>query len=94
MDRLGQFLKRACSELGIGVNMEFTFRLRNGEMLSPYAHLPLLGARNGMLVFQRYDHIKPQTDEVTAAGFGFSVLDQPLKSEEFDCNCSGHLTSS
>ena len=43
-----------------------------------------LGAENGMLVVSDYDDVKAHLAEITKAGYGFSVLDEPSPLEGYD----------
>jgi hypothetical protein len=84
MKKLAEWLWRACAELSLRVELSFKFTLPNGLEVTAVARIYNLGAANGMLVFASYDEIRNITKELLAAGYGFSVLDEPSTREEFD----------
>ncbi len=84
MNRLSERLWRACSELGLQVELGFELTLSGGRELTAVALIRHLGAQNGMLIFKSYDEISSVTKELLDAGYGFSVLDEPSPNEEFE----------
>lgn len=84
MSRLVQWLWRACSELGVAVELGFKVQLPDKGMLETVARVPNLGAPNGMLIVRSYDDIKDYVEGLERSGYGFSVLDEPRAAEEFD----------
>jgi hypothetical protein len=63
--------KRLANELHIEVVTPFSFDSTNGPVEFT-ALLPEFGAKRGMVVDADWDVINPHTDELLAAGFGFS----------------------
>jgi len=62
----------------------FCLRLESGHDLKALFLVKHFGAPNGMLIFGNYEEVSPYIDEVVSAGYGFSVLDEPLEREEYD----------
>jgi len=71
--------RAAAVELGLDVVSPFDLVLSAGKDL----HVPLLvknfGARNGMLIVTDYSVVKPHLKLISDLGFGFSVLEEPLR---------------
>jgi hypothetical protein len=42
------------------------------------------GAPNGMLILSKNEEQQLYSEEIIRAGYGYSVLSEPLKNEEFD----------
>jgi hypothetical protein len=84
MNALSVFLTRACDELGLGIELNPTLALDDGSRVTAFARIPLLGAPNGMLIFRTYSEVRPYVDKLIQAGYGYSILDEPLSSECFD----------
>jgi hypothetical protein len=84
MNKLKDWLVRACSEVGLRIETEFLWVADDGRKFHPVARIPDIGATNGMLVFLDYDEIRLYADKIVQAGYGYSVLDQPRPDETFD----------
>ncbi len=84
MNKMQDFLIRAGNELGLRVIIPFSLKLPSGQMLSAEALLPELGFSNGMIVSQSSDDFHNYGKELEKLGYGMSVYDEPLPSEEFD----------
>ncbi len=84
MKRLSEWLWRACAELDLRIELNFNLSLPNNSDVAAVARIHDLGAAKGMLVFSSYDQIQNLTKDILAAGYGFSVLDEPSPQEEFD----------
>lgn len=84
MKRLSERVWRACAELGLRAELGFKLSLPNRPEITTVARIHNLGAANGMLIFESYDEISSFTKELLDAGYGFSVLDEPLPQEQFD----------
>ena len=84
MTRQQEFLRRACSELGLQIEVPCVLELRPDCRISAQALLPQLGAENGMIVVRQYDDLCGAADEIVKEGFGYSVLDEPLPGEVYD----------
>jgi len=84
MKKLLSWLVQACDELGLDVDREFTVTLDGKYVIHAVVRVRDLGAENGMLVVSDYDEVKAHLAEITKAGYGFSVLDEPSALEEYD----------
>ena len=84
MKRISEWLWRACAESGLRIELDFQISIPNKPDVVAVARIHDLGAAKGMLVFSSYDQIQNSTNEILAAGYGFSVLDEPSPREEFD----------
>jgi hypothetical protein len=54
------------------------------ERFDVNARIANLGARNGMLIFEKYEDVCQHSEAVQDAGYGYSVIDEPRPDEEFD----------
>ena len=84
MTLLNEWFERACGELGVRVEFGFKPSVPDAPDLRPVLRIPDFGAANGMLIFREYDDVRKWTQQLDRAGYGFSVLDEPLSREEFD----------
>lgn len=84
MTKLQSFLERASRELEITIVVPFGLTLRDGVQITAQALLPDLGADKGMIVVNHLDELQGVASELLGLGYGYSVLDEPLTSEEFD----------
>lgn len=82
-DKLLQFWERAASDLELQLIAPFTLSLNSGHRLEAIFLLPQFGGDRGMLVFGSYDDVAPYRDEIVEAGYGFSILDEPLENEDY-----------
>lgn len=78
------WLLRACSELGLRVNVGYTATLPDGRQISTIARVVDLGAPKGMLVVRGYDDIRESSNALVAEGYAYSVVDAPGPTEQFD----------
>lgn len=83
-DRRSKWLWRACSELGLCVEMHFRLSLPGDHELVSLARIADLGAPNGMLLFRSYEEVRGVAPHLLEFGYGFSVLDEPRQDEQFD----------
>jgi len=83
MSRLASDIERACADLDLRADLGFRLAL-SGQNIETIARIADVGAPNGMLVVSSYDVVRNHTDELLEAGYGFSVLDEPHPSEEYD----------
>ncbi len=74
----------ACTELGLKIDVEFMLSLEGGFKIHSVARIQNLGATNGMLIIRSYDEVKDHLDELTQAGYGFSVLEEPWTDEGYN----------
>jgi hypothetical protein len=84
MTKLQNDLKRACKELGLTIKVPFHLTVRPGKKISAQALLPQLGAPKGMIVVNDFDDLRGVTSELLCMGYGYSTLDEPSPSEQFD----------
>lgn len=84
MTNLQSLLQRACQELGLTIVMPFLLPVRDSIQINAQALLPELGAPKGMIIVNHYDDLRGVASELQSMGYGYSVLDDPLNSEEFD----------
>jgi hypothetical protein len=84
MTNLQTSLQRACQELGLTIVLPFLLTAREGIQISAQALLPQLGAPRGVIVVNRHDDLCGIALELQRIGYGYSVLDEPLPSEDFD----------
>src|ERR1700704_2972765 len=83
MSRLSNWLSRACSELGLRADLAFTVTLPNGRQIPTVMRIANLGAAQGMLVVRGYDDVRENANVLLAAGYAYSVLDEPYAEEQF-----------
>jgi hypothetical protein len=84
MKKLLSWLVQACDELGLHVDPDFTITLDGKHMVHAVARVRGLGAENGMLVISDYEEARDHLAEITRAGYGFSILDEPSSQGEYD----------
>lgn len=82
--KLIQFWRNAAIDLRLQLVVPFCLELASGHEIKALFLVKYFGAPNGMLVFGCYEDVSPYIDEVVKAGYGFSVLDEPLENEEYD----------
>lgn len=84
MNKLANWITQACDALGLRADIGFSIVLSDGYELHTIARIRDVEAENGMLVVCNYDEVQPYEDELAQAGYGYSVLDEPLANEIFD----------
>lgn len=84
MTRAIEWLERAAVVLGFHVERDYMARLPGGTEVRAEARIPGLGGALGMLVFARYSDVMSSVQGLVDAGYGYTVLDEPLAGEEFD----------
>jgi hypothetical protein len=84
MTRLAAWLKQACMQLGVDLDVDYEVRLSDGVALQSVGRIRGMGGSNGMLVFDSYDSIRSYTQRIVEAGFGYTVLDEPAINESFE----------
>jgi hypothetical protein len=84
MSKLVDWILRASKELGLFAEAHFALTASSGEPLKSIVRIYNVGARNGMLVFPCYEEIQGHERELVAAGYAYSVMDEPRAAEEFN----------
>ncbi len=82
--KLLKFWQEAASDLGLQLMVPFNLTLASGHKLEAIFLIQKFGTAKGMLIFGQYDEIAPYVDEIVDAGYGFSVLDEPMENEKFN----------
>jgi len=85
MTPLQERLTRACEELGITCDLDYTANLPSGCKVRAEVRIRGLGADSGMLIVTEYSDVKDISQELVDEGYGFCVLSAPpLPNEDFD----------
>ena len=85
MTKCKNWLLRACTELGLSIELDFAFPLSDGRKLKVLARIVGLGASNGMLLVSTAKVLEGGvSEEILRADYGYSVIDEPRPDEEFD----------
>jgi hypothetical protein len=84
MKRLTEWLRSACAELELRIELGYKITLPDMPELTAVARIHDLGAPNGMLIFSRYEHARKFAQKLLDSGFAFSILDEPSEHEQFD----------
>jgi hypothetical protein len=83
-DRLLALWSEASRDLGLGFEAPFKLVLNTGFTLVARLLLRDFGAVNGMLIVTEYSALRSNTEDVVAAGFGYSTVSEPSPAEEYD----------
>ncbi len=86
MTRLQSELQRAAQDLGLRIVVPYVLDIRPGLQIHALALLPQIGAQKGMIIVDRFEKLKGLGVELVKDGFGYSVLSDPLPSEEYNLN--------
>ena len=81
--KLLQYWRKASLSLGFGMIAPFQLSLASGKQLDAIFLVENFGNVNGMLVFGSYDEISSFVDEIVDAGYGYTVLEDPMDGEEY-----------
>lgn len=84
MNKMQEYLLRAGNDLELRVVAPFQLQLNSGKKVIAEAVFPDLGAPKGMIIVQREHDISGSEDELIKSGYGYSVFDGPLASQEYD----------
>lgn len=84
MNKQQEFLRRACDQLGTGVELDHEVVLGSGKRVLRQALLKDIGPSRGMLISSSFDEIEDSRAELIAMGYGYSVYSSPLPHQEFD----------
>ena len=82
--KLRERLSKACTLLGLEIDIAFKAKLPSGHVISTVARISKLGAPKGMLIVTSFDDVREASDELTSAGYGYSVMSEPPSDESFD----------
>lgn len=93
MNRLQSFLQRACNDLGLRIVIPFELEMSDGTKIQAQALLPQLGSANGIVIVKHYSDLKGAASQLSRMGYSYSVLDEPLSSEEFDLRAFAEMFS-
>jgi hypothetical protein len=75
--------QQASNDLGLGIVAPFDLRLPSGTQINALFLLKKFGARNGMLIVSNFDEVSQYIDEITQAGYGFSVFEERYADETY-----------
>lgn len=84
MMRMIEWLERAAESLGLEVERDYEVLIPGERVIRAPVRVLHLGGPKGMLVFDSFDDAKPYANHLVEAGFGYTVLDEPLANEAFD----------
>jgi hypothetical protein len=82
--KLLAFWEKAAKELRFEIEVPFSLLLDSDHEVKALFLVKQFGAPNGMLILSKNEDKQPYSDEIISAGYGYSVLSEPLKNEEFD----------
>lgn len=85
MNKLIQIWSTAAKDLDLDIITPFVLNL-NELTLDATLLLKNFGAIHGMLVFKDYDLFSKHQEQIISAGYGFTVLSEPLESEKYSRN--------
>jgi hypothetical protein len=66
--------QQASNDLGLDIVAPFVLQLPSGVQINAIFFLKNFGAQEGMLIVSKFDDVSQYVDELTQAGYGFSVL--------------------
>lgn len=84
---------RACSELGLTIDLDFELELPSGQRVAALARVRNLGAKNGMIIVRSFPDLGSCATELLGSGFGYSVLAEPREGEDFDLGSFAEMFS-
>ena len=84
MTKLADWFVQAAAHCGLRVDVGFAVHLSDGRQLISLIRISGVGGDKGMLIFNDYDAIWPDAEEVLSMGFGYSVMSEPRSAETFD----------
>ena len=77
-------VQKACNLLGLLADMGYLVEVGGGLSVRCDVRIRDLGAPNGMLVFSRWDDVKPHADKLLEMGYAYSCFDSPGPNSTFD----------
>jgi hypothetical protein len=75
------FLKAAAAH-GLRVDLDVSIPLPSGKVVHAPVHLRGVGAARGMLIATQWKDLEAAADELVEAGYGYSVMDEPLSGSD------------
>lgn len=84
MSKLRDEIVLACHQLNLQVDINFPVALDDDRLIHATAHIPNVGAKNGMLIFSSFEDISGKIDGIINSGYGYSVLSEPSQDMQFD----------
>lgn len=84
LSRLLQVWEIAAKDLGFEIVVPYLLTLPSGIQINAQFLVQNFGAVKGMLIVGSYDEVECCLDELMREGYGFSVLDEPGKSERYE----------
>ncbi len=82
--RLVDCLRQRCNQFGLRFEENYVAKLPGGILLPSIGRIEGIGAKNGMLIFCNSRTVWAHRKLLAEANFGFSVLSDPIASNEFD----------
>ena len=84
LTKLLEFWQEAALDLELQLTTPFCLLLASGDIIEAIFLIKKFGADNGMLIFDTYDEIASYRNEIIEAGYGFSVLSEPMVNEKYN----------
>lgn len=81
---LANQIQQACEAFGLCAEFGFIAKFDGGPELQTVAKITGPQSESRMLIVQNFEDIQPFTSHLAAAGFGYSVMDEPRSDEPFD----------
>ena len=82
--KLLEFWQKAAIDLGLQLDVPFSFLLPSGRRLEALLLVKQFGAERGMLIFGSFDDVVDYMNEISDLGYGFAVLGEPMEGEEYN----------
>jgi hypothetical protein len=82
--RLVEAWRKAAHILGCEIVSPYVVELPSGARVDAPVLVKGFGALNGMLVVTDYAQVRSELAALDAAGYGFSVLEEPDATDQFD----------
>lgn len=84
MTRQEIYLKRACDEVGLTVDLGFDVACPDGHAIRSVARIRDIGDDNGMLIFNHAKEMWAYRECLTTLGYGYTAYDEPGEDSVFD----------
>jgi hypothetical protein len=79
-----QWLKNGAAILGVEIEAPCEVHVDKETIVKSVARFPAFGGDNGILVFSKFEQVKPYWRQLADLGFGFAVLDEMSDERSFD----------